>query len=250
MNPLQILIVDDEAPARQRLRDVLGDLVASHPHQIIGESEDGLAALEFCEQHPVDLVLTDIRMPRMDGLELAQHLAHLPRPPGVIFATAYDQHAIDAFELAAIDYLLKPVRASRLETALGKAQTLVLRNEQLQQLAPQGRSMLRSVERGRSLLVPVSEILYLRAELKYVTARTAEREYLLDESLNQLEQELGELFVRVHRNCLVARKDLLGYERAPESAGEAQWQILLKGTEERIPVSRRQWAHVKGLFKA
>lgn len=255
MKPLSLLIVDDEAPARTRLRDLLADLAPVLPHQIVAEAADGLAALEACAAHTPDVVLSDIRMPRMDGLELAQHLGRLAAPPALIFVTAYDQYAVQAFELAAVDYLLKPIRATRLAAALEKARHSALRQEQLQILAPQGRSVLRSTERGRSLLVPVIEILFLRAEQKYVTAHTREREYLLEESLNQLEQEFGDIFVRAHRNCLVARKAIAGYERGQygdgmEEGGEAQWLLLLHDVRERIPVSRRQWPTVKALIKA
>ena len=255
MTALRVLIVDDEAPARARLRDLLSDLSASLPNQIVAEAADGLAALEAYAEHRPDVILTDIRMPRMDGLELAQHLGRLPQPPALIFATAYDQYAVQAFDLAALDYLLKPIRATRLAAALEKARHTALRSEQLQILAPLGRSLLRSTERGRSLLIPVADIRFLRAEQKYVTAHTHEREYLLEESLSQLEQEFGELFVRVHRNCLVARKAIAGYERGQhseggEEGGEAQWLLLLHGVNEKIPVSRRQWPTVKALIKA
>ena len=255
MKPLRILIVDDEAPARARLRDLLTDIAGALPHQIVAEAADGLAALDACNEHQPDVVITDIRMPRMDGLELAQHLGRLPQPPALIFATAFDQYAVQAFELAALDYLLKPIRATRLAAALEKARNSTLRNEQLLILAPQGRSLLRSTERGRSLLVAVADIRFLRAEQKYVTAHTHEREYLLEESLNQLEQEFGDLFVRVHRNCLVARKAIAGYERGlhseiGEEGSEAQWLLLLHGVSEKIPVSRRQWPTIKALLKA
>jgi two-component system, LytTR family, response regulator AlgR len=253
MRPLRILIVDDEAPARARLRDLLSDLAASLPNEIVAEAADGMAALEACADSLPDIVLTDIRMPRMDGLELAQHLGRLPQVPGLIFVTAFDEYAVKAFDLAALDYLLKPIRAVRLAAALEKARNSALRAEQLQILAPHGRTMLRSTERGRSLLVPVADIRFLRAEQKYVAAHTHEREYLLEESLNQLEQEFGELFVRVHRNCLVARKAIAGYERNQDTGDEgieAQWLLLLHGVSEKIPVSRRQWQQVKALLKA
>jgi two-component system, LytTR family, response regulator AlgR len=252
MKPLRILIVDDEAPARARVRDLLSDLAEALPNEIVAEAVDGLQALDACAEHRPDVVLTDIRMPRMDGLELAQHLGRLAPPPSLIFVTAFDQYAVKAFELAALDYLLKPIRAVRLAAALEKARHSVLRSDQLQILAPQGRTQLRSTERGRSLLVPVADIRFFRAEQKYVTAHTHEREYLLEESLNQLEQEFGELFVRAHRNCLVARKAIAGYERghdAGEEGGES-WLLLLHGMPEKIPVSRRQWPAVKALLKA
>ncbi|HTH94638.1 MAG TPA: LytTR family DNA-binding domain-containing protein [Rhodocyclaceae bacterium] len=250
MTPLKILIVDDEAPARARLRDLLSDLSATLPHVIVAEAIDGLAALDACTEHAPNVVLTDIRMPRMDGLELAQHLARMPQPPGVIFVTAFDQYAVAAFDLAAIDYLLKPIRATRLAAALEKVRGSTLRAEQLQALAPNGRTQLRSTERGRSLLIPVTDILFLRAEQKYVTAHTRDRDYLLEESLSQLEQEFGEVFVRAHRNCLVARKALAGYVRGQSDEEGEGWLLLLHDSAERVPVSRRQWAQIKILLKA
>lgn len=250
---MKILIVDDETPARARLRDLLSDLAATLPHTVVAEAADGLAALDACTEHMPNVVLTDIRMPRMDGLELAQHLGRMPQAPGVIFVTAFDQYAVAAFDLAAVDYLLKPIRATRLAAALEKARSSTLRTEQLRVLAPQGRTQLRSTERGRSLLIPVNEILFLRAEQKYVTVYTRDRDYLLEESLNQLEQEFGELFVRAHRNCLVARKAVAGYVRGQvdeegEERGEG-WLLLLHESSEKIPVSRRQWTQIKALLK-
>lgn len=246
---LSILLVDDEAPARLRLRDLLGDIAGQVPNTVIAEAEDGVAAIEACMAQRPDVVLTDIRMPRMDGIELAQHLGRLPQPPAIIFLTAYDQYAVRAFDLAAVDYLLKPVRAERLAAALEKARTAAIRAEQLQALAPQGRRTLRSSERGRTLLIPVNEIVYLRAEQKYVTARTHEREYLIEESLSQLEQELADLFIRAHRNCLVARAAIVGYERGSEDGESDGHQLLLAGIDERVIVSRRQWPQVKALLK-
>lgn len=253
MNKLRLLIVDDEAPARSRLRDLLGDITAELPTEVVAEAGDGIAALESIDgmaPGAIDIALIDIRMPRMDGIELAQHLARLAPPPAVIFATAYDEYAVKAFELNAIDYLLKPVRAERLAAALKKARPAALPETMLRELAPEGRHHLRCPERGRVLLVPVAEVLYFKAEQKYVTARTAAREYLLEESLAQLEHEFAARFVRIHRNCLVAREAVAGCAR--ESAGAAEgdapephWTLVLKGVPERLPVSRRQWAQVK-----
>jgi len=256
MNKPRLLIVDDEAPARARLRDLLGDIAAELPTEVVVEAGDGIDALERIDAlapGAIDIALIDIRMPRMDGIELAQHLARLPQPPAVIFATAYDQYAVKAFELNAIDYLLKPVRAERLAAALKKAALAPLPDAALRQLAPEGRRHLRCPDRGRVLLVPVAEVLYFKAEQKYVTARTAEREYLLEESLTQLEQEFAARLVRIHRNCLVARDAVIGCAREPVAgvegeAPELHWTLALDGVPEHLVVSRRQWAQVKALL--
>ncbi len=243
---LRVFIVDDEAPARSRLRVLLADLAPELPNVTVGEADNGAAALAWLNEAGADVVLVDIRMPVMDGIELAQHLARLDPAPAIVFVTAYDQYAVQAFELNAIDYLLKPVRALRLKSALEKAQrNAALPLEALRTLAPEGRRHLSCSERGRILLVPVADILYLKAELKYVTARTVQREYLLEESLTQLEQEYAQRFVRVHRNCLVARGAVAGFERDHEADGEARWLVLLKGVADKLPVSRRQWPALK-----
>lgn len=244
--PMRVLIVDDEAPARTRLRDLLGDIAPLQPNEIAGMAANGVEALRLVEAGGVDAVLVDIRMPVMDGVELARHLARLPQPPAVIFTTAYDQYAVQAFELAAVDYLLKPVRAERLAVALGKVRRAPLPGaEALAALAPAPRRHFSVSERGRILLLAVADVIYLRAELKYVTARTAARDYVLDESLVQIEQEFGERFLRVHRSCLVARAAVRGVERVGEHEGDAHWEILLVGVDERLPVSRRQWPAVR-----
>jgi two-component system response regulator AlgR len=249
--PLRLLLVDDEAPARARLRDLLGDIVAELPHCVVGEAADGIEALEWLAQpgQSADIALVDIRMPRLDGIGLAQQLAARADAPGVIFTTAYDQYAVQAFELNAVDYLLKPVRAARLLAALGKASRQPVDSAALQALAPGGRLHLNSVERGRILLIPLADILYLRAEQKYVTARTAQREYLIEESLTHLEEEFAARFLRIHRNCLVARDALAGVERESSVEGEAGWSVLLRGLSEKLPVSRRQWPQIKALLK-
>jgi two-component system response regulator AlgR len=216
---------------------------------VVGEAENGaaaLAALGAATEDLPDVMLVDIRMPVMDGIELAQHVGRLAQRPSVIFVTAYDQYAVQAFELNAVDYLLKPVRALRLKEALTKARrSVALAPELVRTLAPEGRRHLSCSERGRILLVPVADILYLKAELKYVTARTREREYLLEESLTQIEQEYPQRFLRVHRNCLVARAAVAGFERAHDDESEGHWLVLLKGHAEKLPVSRRQWPQLK-----
>lgn len=248
--PLRVLIVDDEAPARSRMRDLLADIGDALPVSVAAEAATGREALEAAEAGGIDVVLLDVRMPGMDGVEVAQHLQQLERPPAVIFTTAYDAYAIRAFELHAVDYLLKPIRASRLQEALTRAvRTVAPKTGILQELQQSPRACLSAAERGKVHLIPVGDILYLRAELKYVTVRTAEREHLIEESLTRLEQEFAERFVRVHRNCLVARAAIRGFERTGADAGEGGWQVLLAGLEERIPVSRRQQHIVRELAR-
>lgn len=236
--PLRVVIVDDEAPARSRIRDLLADCAGELPLTIAGEAASGRAAIEMLAREPADVVLLDVRMPEMDGIEVARHLQQLERPPAVIFATAYDAYAIRAFEVHAIDYLLKPIRYARLKEALKRARAGP-RREALSELARAPRTHLSAQERGKIHLIALPDVIYLKAELKYVTVCTAARQYLIEESLTRLEEEFGNRFVRVHRNCLVARAAVRGFERAMQD-GEAHWEVLLNGTEERIAVSRRQ----------
>ncbi len=247
--PLAVLIVDDEAPARERLRDLLGDIAADQPTRVVGMAGNGLEALRMLENTAVDVILVDIRMPAMGGIEFAQHASKLKVPPRIIFVTAYDEHAVQAFELNAIDYLLKPVRSERLASALGKARTAApVTREELDPIAEPRRHLTCS-ERGKIHLIPIADVLYLKAELKYVTARTVAREFLLEESLVQLEQEFPERFVRIHRNCLVAREAVVGFERSVgEDGGEGYWSVRLNTLGELLPISRRQWANVRAVL--
>ncbi|BCK86404.1 transcriptional regulatory protein YpdB [Sideroxyarcus emersonii] len=243
--PLTVFIVDDEAPARSRLKELLADCESQFPLQLVGEAGNGRDALEMLAETPAEVVLVDIRMPQMDGIELARHLNKLDHPPVIIFTTAYDSYAIQAFEQRAIDYLLKPIRLGRLFEAISRARDAVpIRTEVLQELTPEPRSNLSAHERGRVLLIPIDQVLYLRAELKYVTVRTAEREYLIEESLTALEKEYSARFVRIHRNCLVAKNAIAGFEKGGEE-GESGWLMKIKGLEERLPISRRQSGVVK-----
>lgn len=248
MNPIRVVIVDDEHPARSRLRELLDDCRGELPHVLAGEAANGVQGLQVVATAQADVVLADIHMPEMSGIEFARHLQVLERPPAVIFVTAHDQYAIEAFEVNAVDYLTKPVRAARLLTALKKAANGArLSRGVLESIDPAPRRHFSVAERGRVTLVPVSEVVYLRAELKYVTLRTREREHLVEESLTQIEQELGGVFVRIHRNCLVARRLVRGFERGVETEGEVGWSVILEGLEEKLPVSRRQWPQVKSL---
>ena len=245
MSELKIFIADDEEPARERLKTLLGDIAPQVPAQVVGEARNGVQAIELLPPSGAQVLLLDIQMPGMGGLEVARHLARLQQPPRIIFVTAHDRHAVEAFELNALDYLLKPVRADRLAAALKKA--TVPENANLEKAAEAPREYLSLAERNRIVLLPVRDILYLRAEEKYVTVRTRAREHLVEEPLIALEKEFATRFIRIHRNCLVARAAIRGFERAPNNDGEAHWLVVLDGLEERLPVSRRQWPAVREL---
>lgn len=251
----RIFIVDDEVPARNRLKTLLSDIAADCAHELVGEAGNAQAALDGIAACRPDIVLLDVQMPGMTGLELAAHLEMLAPAPAVVFVTAHDDYALDAFEVHALDYLLKPVRAARLAEALRRAGERMPR--QLPQTAQPARQYFSVQVRGRLLLVPVAEVIYLKAELKYVTLRTAAQEYLIEESLSSIEEELAASFVRVHRKVLVARAAIQGFERGGHAVdgdgesdkGQESWQVILRGVDERLPVSRRQWPIVKGLMR-
>jgi len=248
MNPLRVLIVDDEQPARIRLREVLADCSAEVPNLVAGEAANGLEAMEWLSQNPADVALVDIHMPGMSGIEFARHAQILAVPPAVIFVTAHDQYAVAAFEVNALDYLLKPVRATRLREALRKAAGGArVARAALERADSRPRHYFSVAERNRVTLVPVAEVLFLKADQKYVTIRTREREYLIEESLASLEQEFAGILVRIHRNCLVARACIRGFERASGEDSDAGWAVVLEDCPDRLPVSRRQWVQVKTL---
>lgn len=256
----RLLIIDDEAPARSRLKTLLSDIEADCPHELVGEATGAQQALDaIAVLHP-DVLLLDVQMPVMSGIDLAAQLVRLPDPPAVVFVTAFDEFALKAFEVHAADYLLKPVRAQRLAESIKRA--IALRPKAGSRLAAltvdlqPARRHFSVQERGRVVLVPVSDVVYCKAELKYVTLRTCEREYLVEESLTSIEEEFGQSFVRVHRSALVAHAFILGVERgAHNDAAEAEkgaqdsWQVILRGVEERLPISRRQWSVVKALVR-
>lgn len=246
MSEIRIVIADDEAPARKRLHELLGDI---EQVCVVGEAKNGQEALNLAEQTQAEVVLLDIRMPGMDGIEAAQHLQKLGRPPAIIFTTAYDAYAVKAFDMNAVDYLLKPIRLERLQAAINKGRKL--NQSQLDALKPMQskRSHFSVVERGRVLLVPLEDVIYLRAELKYITIRTREREFLIEDSLTSIEQEFGSHFVRLHRNCLVAQSSIMGYERRQEPEGEHHYVALLREVPETIVVSRRQQHVLKELLR-
>ncbi len=251
---IRVFIADDETPARERLKELLQDIAGELPNVVAGEAANGVEALERLPGSSAQVLLLDIRMPGMDGLELARHVATLDDAPAVVFVTAHDKHAVEAFDLNALDYLLKPVRAARLAAALKKAASGgAPRRESLARAADGPREYLSVAERNRIVLVPVRDIVFLRAEQKYVTVRTRSREHLIEESLIALEREFSGAdlpypFVRIHRNCLVARAAIRGFERTGGGEEEAHWQVVIDGLPERLPVSRRQWPTVRELI--
>ena len=204
---LKVLIVDDEAHARSRLRTLLAECTEPRV-DVVGEAANAVQAVEQIQRTNCDLLLLDVRMPGVDGVQLASRLREMGMPPAIVFVTAYAEHAVEAFELEAVDYLTKPVRRERLQQAL-------------------------------------SEVIYLKAELKYITVRTAEKEHIFDGALNDLEQRYPHLFVRVHRNALVARRAVRAVEKHNDPIEGEGWMVRLDGVDERLAVSRRQLAAVR-----
>jgi two-component system, LytTR family, response regulator AlgR len=239
---LQVLLVDDEALARSRLRSLLADCTAPIA-AVAGEAANSAQAMELLQRQRFDVVLLDIHMPGADGLGLAQALRSLPQPPAVVFVTAYAEHAVAAFELEAVDYLTKPVRIERLQTALQKVERLAQASAGAPQAA--GPEILLIQDRGRTERVPLAEVLYFKAELKYITVRTAAKSYILDASLSELEDRHAAHFLRVHRNALVARRAVRALEKHYDPEEGEGWAVRLNGIDEVLAVSRRQLSAVR-----
>lgn len=230
--PMKVLVVDDEPLARERLADMLSGMPGV---DCVGRAGNGRDAVEQAESLSVDALLMDIAMPVMDGLEAARHLAQLAHPPAVVFCTAYDDHALAAFEAAAVDYLVKPVRLERLAEALERARRHRAARPLPAIVAGRQRSHLSARLRGSLRLIPVEDVRYLQAEEKYVVVHHARGEDLVEESLKSLEAEFGERFLRIHRNCLVARDEFQELRRLPDG----QVQAVLRHGKEPLEVSRR-----------
>jgi two-component system response regulator AlgR len=239
--PLRTLIVDDESLARSRLRNLLADC-QSPPAEVVAEAAHGEGALDQLARARFDLVLLDVHMPGLDGLELARLIRARPAAPAVVFVTAYAAHAVTAFELEAVDYLTKPVRAERLQQALQKAERY-LKERRAPVAEPQ--DVLLIQDRGRTERVPLAEILYLKSELKYLTVRTASRSHIFDGSLAELEERYPARFVRVHRNALVARAAIRTLEKYDDGEDAEGWALRLDGIPEPVMVSRRQLSSVR-----
>ena len=198
------------------------------------------------QHQAVDVVLLDIHMPGADGLTLARSLQSLPQPPALIFVTAHTEHAIEAFDLEAVDYLTKPVRLERLQLALQKVERYLQSRRGLEANLAQD-DVLIIQERGRTERIPLQQILYFKAELKYVTVRTASRSYILDGSLNELEEKHRADFVRIHRNAPIARRAVRALEKHFDAEEGEGWAVRLNGVDELLAVSRRQLAVAREL---
>ena len=264
--PLRVLLVDDEDLARLRLRALI-DACTEPRATVVGEAANAAQAMVWLQQQgqgahnrqpraACHLILLDIHMPGRSGMELAAELRSLPVPPAVVFITAHAEHALKAFDLEAVDYLTKPVRLDRLQHALQRAASRLGAFAPVTVPASTGAAIdpvLVVSERGRVICVPLAEVLYLKAELKYVTLRTANHTHVLDDALSDLEQRLGPRFVRVHRNALVARSAALALERRPmgddEEPGDS-WAVLVGPVDEWLAVSRRQVGAVREALEA
>lgn len=254
-NILNVMVVDDELLARSRLKTLLADC-PEPPCLLAAEAADAMEAMAKLRSTPADVVLLDIHMPGADGLQLARELRSIRPELAIIFVTAHAEHAVEAFELDVTDYLTKPVRAERLHKALLKA---LQKKEQFAQIS--SRAAADSVpkfiliqDRGRTERVDLADVLYFKAELKYVTVRTTQRSYILDGSLTELEVQHGDDYLRIHRNTLVARREMRALERyvgaADDEEGEVLegWAVRLRRCDEPLLVSRRQLASVRAVI--
>lgn len=242
---MKILIADDEAPARERLRRLVREITTHH--DVAGEASNGEDVLSFCRNSEVDVVLLDVRMPGMDGLETAAQLAELNPPPAVILVTAYEEHALDAFASRVADYLVKPVRRERLEAALQRVRvpTRAQRDAIRDDNTDGRRQNLTARYRGGLRTVPIDEVIYLQADHKYVRVGYPDGELLVEQSLRSLAEEFPDLFLRIHRNALVARRALEGIRRREDGSHLVQ----LRGSREELAVSRRHLVEVKRILR-
>ena len=240
---MRVLIVDDEKLARDRLERMLE---SASQVTVVGHAANGMQAVSLCSDLKPDLVLLDIRMPGMDGLEAAGHMMLLNEPPAIVFCTAYEEHAIEAFKVHAVGYLLKPVRREDLSDTLinvqktNKAQIVAIADAGGQKRAHLSARTRRGIE-----MVAIEDIRFLQADQKYVTVRHDKGEMLIDDTLRELETEFSNYFIRVHRNALVAESHIVGLDRDEEG----HYEIRMRGVEEKIVVSRRHISGVRKIIK-
>ncbi|MGH8209857.1 MAG: LytR/AlgR family response regulator transcription factor [Steroidobacteraceae bacterium] len=244
MTRLKVLIVDDEAPARERLKSLLVEIPDT---EVVGEAANGQRSLMLTHELAPDVVLLDVRMPAMDGIEVARHLNTLAEPPAVIFTTAFDEYAVNAFDAHAVGYLLKPIRKEKLAAALARAGRLT--RPQLQKIAAanseQRRTHIAARHREGLRLIPIEDVQFFFADQKYTTVRHSNGEDLIEDSLRTLEQEFGAAFVRIHRNALVSVRYLERIERS----GAGQHFVRLRGCEAPLQVSRRMAGELRERFR-
>jgi len=238
---MKLLVVDDEPLAQQRMKQLLGDidLVES-----VAVANNGIQAIDACKSNKPDVILMDIRMPGMDGLEAAQHLSKMEEPPAIIFTTAYDEYALKAFSVSAVDYLLKPVRQSALRSAIEKARSLNTAQLNAVKSQHEGRTNITAKISGNIRLIPVKDIIYFQAELKYVTVKYLDGETIIEDTLKELQQEFSESFVRIHRNAIISKKFIKGINRDSQGRSFA----VLENDEKRLEISRRHLSVVKKLI--
>jgi two-component system, LytTR family, response regulator AlgR len=245
MSALQILVADDEDLARARLVRLIEDM-ADPAYAVVAQASNAAQAMQVVTHRRIDVVLLDINMPGASGLQLAQSLAQLTPAPAVIFVTAHREHALAAFEVSALDYLTKPVRAERLLAALQRARSRTA----TEPLPANLEEALLIVDRGRTERVPLSDVIFIKAELKYLTVRTATRSLLMEGALGELEARYGERLLRVHRSALVAKAAMRSLEKHSDPEEGEGWALRLDSVAEPIPVSRRQLASVREILKA
>jgi two-component system, LytTR family, response regulator AlgR len=239
---LNVLLVDDEELARSRLRTLLGDC-ASPSASVLAEAATAAQALAALQRDTFDVVLLDVRMPGADGVSLARSISEMAVGPAVVFVTAHAEHAVQAFEVAAVDYLTKPVRLERLQQALQKVERYLQSNRVPEPVLNEETLVIQ--DRGQTERLPLSSVLYFKAELKYITVRTASRSYVLDGSLNELEEKYAASFMRVHRNALVARRAMRALVKHFDADEGEGWAVRINGLAELLAVSRRQLAAVR-----
>ena len=249
--PLRVLLVDDEALARTRLHTLLGDC-RNPAALVLAQASNAVQAMEHLQHQTFDLLLLDIHMPGVDGLALAQAVRQQGKALALVFVTAYAEHAVQAFELEAVDYLTKPVRLERLQSALQKVERFLQTQQRVDSAASaaSGSEVLLIQERNRTERLGIDEVLYFKAELKYVTVRTARRSFILDRSLNELEEKYGARFLRIHRNALVAKHAARALQKQHDAEEGEGWALQLDGINELLFVSRRQLPLVRELLAA
>lgn len=243
-NEMKVLIVDDEAPARDRLNHMLSSIDSM---ETSGQASNGLEAVRMVQDSHPDVVLMDIRMPGMDGLEAARHLSEMEEPPAIIFTTAYSEHALEAYDANAVDYLVKPIRQEKLEKSLAKARKLT--KAQIAALNIEtnntGRSHICARIRGNLELIPVDEIVYFQADQKYITVRHLGGEVLIEDALKNLEQEFEDRLIRIHRNALVSTQYVTGMEKNIDG----RFVVTFKEIDDKLEISRRHVAEVRKFLK-